>query len=96
MIFYVYILYSASTGKYYTGQTEDLVERLEKHNSAIFVDSSTKPGIPWKIYHVIECTSRKQAVNIESHIKNMKSVKYYHSLKNYPEITEKLKINYPS
>jgi putative endonuclease len=94
MTFYVYILYSASTGKYYAGQTDDVDERFKKHNSSAFVNSSTKAGIPWEIFHVIECTSRKQAVNIESHIKKMRSVKYYHSLKNYPEITEKLKIKY--
>jgi len=64
MQFFVYILYSASTEKYYIGQTEDLNQRLEKHNAAIFINSSTKPGIPWEIYFTIECNTRKQAVNI--------------------------------
>ena len=95
MQFFVYILYSASTEKYYVGQTEDLNQRLEKHNSASFIDSSTKPGIPWEMYLAIECISRKQAVNIELHIKKMKSTKYYRSLKNYPEIIDRLKMIYP-
>ena len=96
MIFFVYILYSPSTGSYYVGQTEDLYQRIEKHNSATFINSYTKTRGPWEIYHTIECVSRKQAVNIESHLKKMKSVKYYHSIKNYPEIVEKLKIKYPN
>jgi hypothetical protein len=44
----------------------------------------------------MECESRKQAVNIEAHIKKMKSVKYYPSLKNHPELSEKLKLTYSS
>ncbi len=94
-MFFVYILYSPSIGRYYVGQTEDLDQRLEKHNSGTFIESSTKYGIPWEIFYVIECISRKQAVNMEAHLKKMKSVKYYHSLKNWPEIVGKLKIKYP-
>ncbi|WP_363152335.1 GIY-YIG nuclease family protein [uncultured Mucilaginibacter sp.] len=95
MTFYVYILYSPTSGKYYVGQTGNLDQRLEKHNSATFANSATKAGIPWEIYYVIECISRKQAVNIESHLKKMRSTKYYRSLNEYPEITEKLRIRYP-
>ena len=95
MRFFVYILYSTSTAKYYVGQTEDIIERLEKHNTAVFINSFTKPGIPWQLFFVIECNSRKQAVNMEMHVKKMKSVKYYHSLKKHPEMVERLKIKYP-
>jgi len=96
MVFFVYILYSPSTERYYVGQTENLIERLKKHNAAFFDGSSTKAGIPWHIYYTIECDSRKQAVGMELHLKKMKSVKYYHSVKSYPEIVEKLRIKYPN
>ncbi|TSJ44388.1 GIY-YIG nuclease family protein [Mucilaginibacter corticis] len=95
MLFYTYIIYSASTKKFYVGQTDNLILRLEQHNLYTFIKSSTKYGIPWDVYLVIECCNRKQAVNIESHLKKMKSTKYYQSLKMYPEIAEKLKEKYP-
>jgi putative endonuclease len=94
MKFFVYILYSASTNKYYVGQTVDLDERIILHNTGEFSHSFTKPGIPWQLYHFIECKSKKQSVAIETHIKRMKSIKYYQSLKNYPEIVKKLLIKY--
>ena len=94
MSIYVYILFSASTQKYYVGQTENLGQRLQQHNNGTFAGSSTKVGIPWEVYYFIECLDRKQAVNIESHIKKMKSKKYFQSLKLYPEIIEKLKARY--
>ncbi len=93
MKFIVYIIYSVSTDKYYVGQTVDLDERLILHNTGEFSHSYTKPGIPWQLYH-IECNSKKQAVSIETHIKRMKSIKYYQSLKIYPELTVKLLIKY--
>ena len=94
MTYQVYILYSESTDKYYVGQTEDMEVRLVLHNTGEFAGSSTKFGIPWIIYHTIECESRTQSLAIESHIKKMKSVKYYQSLKLYPDIAIKLKEKY--
>jgi putative endonuclease len=94
MVYEVYILYSKSTNKYYVGQTEDLDIRLVLHNTGQFEGSSTKFGIPWIVYHTIECESRKQALAVENHIKKMKSVKYYQSLKLYPEIAIRLKEKY--
>jgi putative endonuclease len=94
MKFYVYIIYSAPTKKYYVGQTVNINERLELHNTGELEQSYTKPGIPWDMFHFIECNTKKQAVAIESHIKRMKSTKYYQSLKSYPEIAEKLKAKY--
>ncbi|MFO8088161.1 MAG: GIY-YIG nuclease family protein, partial [Bacteroidales bacterium] len=33
MIYYFYIIYSKSVDKYYLGHSQDLVDRLRKHNS---------------------------------------------------------------
>ena len=94
MNFKVYILYSESIDRYYVGQTENMTERLLLHNTGTFKDSSTKGGIPWGVFLEIMCISRTQALAIESHIKKMESVKYYHSLRQYPEIIIKLKERY--
>ena len=90
MGFCVYIIYSPSVDQFYVGQTADLKERLSQHNSAFFEGSSTKKGIPWLLFFSLECCSRSQSIAIESHIKKMKSRKYYQSLVKYPEIAEKL------
>jgi hypothetical protein len=37
VMFFVYILYSKKAGRKYIGQTEDLVLRLEQHNSDYFI-----------------------------------------------------------
>ena len=87
----VYILYSSKIDKYYIGQTELLaIERLDQHNSTFYDKSFTKNGIPWELYFELECKSKKQAIQIENHIKKMKSRLYIQNLKRYPEISIKL------
>ncbi|MBP6512087.1 MAG: GIY-YIG nuclease family protein [Bacteroidia bacterium] len=49
-MYYVYILYSISTGSFYKGQTSNLEERLKRHNSGS--EKYTYKGIPWKLIHV--------------------------------------------
>ena len=90
----VYILYSKETERYYVGQTEDLIDRLDQHLNKLFIKSYTQNADDWTVFFAIECISRKQAVNIEAHIKRMKSRKYFEDLKKYPEISEKLKLKY--
>lgn len=48
-MYYVYILQSEKSGKYYTGYCSDIDTRILKHNSG--ATPSTKPGIPWKLVH---------------------------------------------
>ena len=64
------------------------------HNETQFEQSSTKSGVPWTLFFKIACDTRKQAILIENHIKKMKSVKYFQSLKAYPELVLKLKDRY--
>jgi len=44
----------------------------------------------WELFFTIECDSRKQPVNIEDHMKKMKSSKYIRNLTIYPEIAKKI------
>ena len=41
--------------------------------------------------NVIDCDCKNQGINIERHIKRMKSKKYIENLKAYPKISEKQK-----
>ncbi|NUY82508.1 GIY-YIG nuclease family protein, partial [Flavobacterium sp. MAH-1] len=41
-MFYFYIIYSKSIDHYYVGHTENLVERLQKHNSHVYSHAFTR------------------------------------------------------
>jgi len=73
MTFFVYIIYSASSNRYYVGQTEDYLRRLTQHNNGEF-HKSTNSGRPWELKAVFEIEGgRGQALKIESFIKKQKS-----------------------
>ena len=55
MTHYVYILQSESVGKHYCGETQNIEDRIERHNLGI--SKSTKSGIPWKLIRIIEVVS---------------------------------------
>ena len=77
-MFYVYILYSKSSDRYYVGYCSDLATRLEKHNAG--ATPSTKPYRPWLIVYSEEYVNKTDAIKREIEIKNKKSRKYIESL----------------
>ncbi len=79
-MFYTYILQSLSTGRYYVGSTENIEQRVEKHNSGSV--KSTKPYRPWKLVYSKMFESRSEAVVYELKIKKMKSRSYIKELIN--------------
>ena len=95
MGFVVYILVSEMLGKFYVGSTQEALEvRYEQHLNKFFESAYTTISDEWRIFLVIDCESITQTIRIEKHIKNMKSKKYIHDLKKYPEIIERLKLRY--
>jgi putative endonuclease len=48
MEYYTYILRSKTTGKYYCGQTNNMSDRILRHNSGR--NKYTKHGVPWEFY----------------------------------------------
>lgn len=90
-----YILYSNSLDKYYIGiTTESIYERLLLHNSSGYGQHYTSQVTDWEIFHFIECSCTKQMIQIEKHLKKMKSRIYIENLRKYQETTEKLLIKY--
>ena len=87
---FVYIIYSAVLDKFYVGETSNLSKRVVWHNSKEFSHSYTVIANDWVVFLSFECESIGIARKIETHIKNMKSRKYFESLKLYPEMIEKL------
>ncbi len=75
---HVYILYSDSIGKYYVGHTNDLDRRFAEHNYGH--SKFTKTGKPWNLLKTINCSSRKEAVNLEAKIKKRGIKRYLEGL----------------
>jgi putative endonuclease len=67
MAFTVYILYSKSCKKFYTGQTQDLENRIEEHNQG--ETKSTKSCAPYSVVWSSEVETRGDAMKLETKIK---------------------------
>lgn len=93
---YIYIIYSKSVDRFYIGQALDVEKRINEHNTGKYSVAFTKRAIDWNLVFSIKCSSRKQAILIEKHIKKMKSRKHIDDLLKYPEIIQKLKQKYDS
>ena len=71
-MYFVYILYSSKTDKYYTGSTDNLDDRLNHHNSGS--TPSTKSGAPeWILKYIETLPDRTTALKRELQIKKKKS-----------------------
>ena len=71
-MYYIYLLFSLKTNKYYIGSTDDLARRLKHHNAGS--TPSTKGGAPyWEIRYTETVTDRPTALKRELEIKKKKS-----------------------
>ena len=86
----VYILHSITLNRYYIGFTMDFDARLDFHLNSNEQRKFTHNASDWTTFIKIECQSKKQALEIEKHIKKMKSKVYIENLVRYPEIIVKL------
>jgi putative endonuclease len=75
---YVYILYSQSKDRYYTGFSANPEERVAEHNPG--ATPSTKPGRPWTLAYTEGFDDKSMAIRREREIKAMKSRKYIETL----------------
>lgn len=66
-MYYVYILYSPSTQKYYKGQTNNLEDRLKRHNQGR--NKYTRHGTPWELKWTCTKENRSLAVRLEAVLK---------------------------
>jgi putative endonuclease len=70
-MFYTYILKSLKHGRHYTGSTNNLDARLNRHYSRR--NKATKSGVPWKIVYYEKFGTRSEAMKREVQIKKLKS-----------------------
>lgn len=66
----VYILRSLKDRRFYIGQTENIKERLVKHNKGLV--KSTKNRRPFILIFQENFGSRKEAINRERYLKSLK------------------------
>ena len=69
-MFFVYILEAIDTKRYYIGQTENLDERLKKHNEG--KNLSTKHYLPWRLKWYRAYDTRSEAIRVERKLKGIK------------------------
>ena len=81
MAFYVYILYSEEYDSFYKGQTNNVEERLERHNKGLV--KSTSRYKPWTLIWFTEKSTRKEAVNLEKKLKNLTKERLKEFIKKY-------------
>ena len=67
MNFTVYILYSPTSKKHYTGFTSNLKERLLSHN--YLGNGWTKKYRPWELIYTKSFSSKNDAMNYEKWLK---------------------------
>jgi len=91
----VYILHSEKLDRFYIGFTTDFENRMEFHKNAKSHKFTSKAD-DWTVFLTIMCECKRQGLEIEKHIKKMKSRKYIANLKRYPEMIEKLLLRFAS
>jgi len=69
MCYTVYIIYSKSTDVCYKGQTDNLHDRLSRHNNGW--EKSTKHGIPWELIWSTTKRDRSASGRLERKQKNL-------------------------
>ena len=78
MKYYVYILKSLSTGRFYVGQTKNLNERVAYHKADY--SRALKNRGPWELVYSEEFNSRGEAMRREYRIKRQKNPQFIEDL----------------
>lgn len=77
---FVYIIFSAKIDRYYVGESVDVINRQEQHNSSFYKTSSTTIADDWELKLALILDTRKSARIVEKYIKQMKSRKFIEKL----------------
>jgi putative endonuclease len=78
MSYYLYIIKSLKDGSYYVGSTQNLTERIERHNQGR--STYTKSKRPWELVFCEGHLDRSGAIIREKEIKLIKSKSYIEAL----------------
>jgi putative endonuclease len=84
-MFYVYVIKCAKSGKIYIGQTNNISNRLKRHNLKLPIKKKSYTFInkgPWKLVYKENFQSRKEAKAREKQLKSYKGREYIKSIIN--------------
>ena len=70
-MFWVYILQSQTSGRYYIGYTSNLQNRLSKHNRGLTPTTRRLKG-PWEIVYTETFKTKSEAIKREKQLKRWK------------------------
>jgi putative endonuclease len=70
-MYYVYVLQSERDNRYYIGQTNNVDERLQRHNNGEV--QSTRNRRPLVLIHKEKFETRRDAMKREKYLKSLKS-----------------------
>lgn len=73
-MYYVYVLKSTKTSKWYTGATRDLQKRFQQHNSSS--TKATKDGKPWQLIYYEACHNKFDMRAREKYLKSGMGKRY--------------------
>jgi len=73
MPYFVYILMSQKDQSFYIGQTQNLDDRLTRHNQGR--SRYTKTKMPWSLVHYESFENRQTALKREAHLKSLRNKK---------------------
>ena len=78
-MYYVYVLQNSHSGQFYIGQTNNLEDRVKRHNEGRA--GYTKNKGKWNLYYFEEYQTRSTATKREKEIKSKKSRRYIEQLR---------------
>ncbi len=82
----VYIIYSSVKGGYYIGQTQDVEERLSRHNNGY--ELYTSSYVPWELKLVVTKARRSEAMVLEKKLKNLSKARIKQFIEKYGRADE--------
>jgi len=80
MTFWVYVLKSLKTNKYYIGHTNNLKRRIDEHNNG--KSFSTRLDKPWMLMYKANFPTRSEAFKNEKYLKSLKKRNYLEKIIN--------------
>ena len=86
-MYFLYILQSQKTDKFYVGITADISRRISEHNNPRRNKGFTAMHKPWELSALYQCANAAEASKMEQYIKQQKSQKIILHLCN-PELYE--------
>ena len=93
MKFYVYIIFSRGLNRFCVGQTINVENRLEAHNSG--KSQYTSGGIPWILLWFTTKSNLSEAQKLEQKIKNLsqeRKIRFMQKYELYIQVTDLMNV----